>query len=111
MILPRNDRVLIRRIEEKQSGLILTDPDKGIKGIVLKVGEGKWIEGTWWKFKSGWEWIDGYRQLPEVRPGQKVVFNSKWNDFAADHYENLPIGADKNLHLVQEADILAVING
>jgi len=109
MIQPRNDRVLIRRIEEQKSNLILTDADKSMKGIVLKVGEGKWIEGTWWKIRERWEWIDGYHARMEVKPGDFVYFNSKWNDFAEDHYDNLPIGAEKGLHLVQEADILAKI--
>ena len=105
MIEPRNDYVLIQRIDEPLKGRIIA-PDvaqeKGIKGRVLKVGPGKWIEG-----------INGgmVRRKPEVEVGQIVWFNSKWNDFAADHYSTEAqmearhhVERDK-LHLVQESDI------
>lgn len=91
MIHPRNDRVLIERIDPKPGLIALTDPDKGLKGKVLAVGPGK----------------NGYPMCVEV--GDTVLFNSKWNDFSGDHYEDLPIGADKRLHLVQEADIFAIL--
>lgn len=80
---------------------MLTDIDKGIKGEVLAVGPGKWVDGS--------------RRKLQVKPGDKVVFNSKWNDFAEDHYgatcRDLPVGSDPNLHLVQEADIIGIIPG
>jgi len=133
MIQPANDRVLIQRVEE-ESDIVLTDRAKGIKGIVLAVGPGKWIPGTWWYCKHEWDgdrfvghywrwdWIPGHREPLAVKPGMKVLFNSKWNDFA--HAENkgtgadlsgplerpLPLKADPLIHLVQEADIFAIVD-
>lgn len=92
MIQPRNDRVLIQRIDPEPGLITLTDADKGLRGKVLAVGPGK----------------DGEKLCVEV--GDTVLFNSKWNDFSSDHYEDLPLGADKQLHLVQEADIFAKIS-
>lgn len=106
-----NDYVLIQRIEEKPKGVIVA-PDvakeKGIKGKVLAVGPGKWVEG-----------INGdclVRRKPEVKPGDVVYFNSKWNDFAGDHYTTSSYveartNAERDkIHLVQEADIFAIQN-
>jgi len=138
-----NDSVLIERlepIEEPVKGLILTDAKadgKMIlrKGRVLSVGPGKWVPGTWWKVKRyanthgvergnidlidwrEWRWIPGYREHLEVKPGDLVLFNARWNDLA--HAENRGSGADgrgplerplsykfdPRIHLVQEADI------
>lgn len=134
MIQPLDDRVLIQRIEEP-SVILLTDAPKGIKGVVLSVGPGKWHPGEWWKgiyatdkkiegrpiYDCGWHWIDGWRERMEVKPGDTVLFNSKWNDLAAA--ENKGTGADgkgplerplsykqdSKLHLVREADILCKI--
>lgn len=137
MIQPQNDRVLIQRIEEP-TGILLTDRPKSIKGLVLAVGPGKWIPGEWWYVpKRGnylldmtrpeseqthhWGWIDGYRQEMTVKPGMKVLFNSKWNDFSAGENKGtgsdfsgplerpLSIKADPLIHLVQEADIFAIV--
>src|SRR5271157_3131677 len=46
-IIPTEDRVLIERLDEP-SNILLTDQPKSIKGLVLAVGPGKWISGTWW---------------------------------------------------------------
>lgn len=103
MIEPRNDMVLIERIEDKRMGRILF-PDiakeKSIKGKILAVGPGKMIEG-----------INGgmVRRPPEVKVGDIVLFNSKWSDFSGSHYADDQIH-DKNLHLVMEGDIFARIN-
>jgi hypothetical protein len=100
-----SDRVLIQRIDDDS---MLTDAGKGIKGIVLAVGPGKWQ--------------DGYRRPMDVKPGMKVLFNSKWNDLA--HGELRGTGADgsgplerpisykldANLHLVTEGDIFAIVD-
>ena len=97
-MIPRNDRVLIQRIEEP-SGILLTDAPKSIKGIVLAVGP----------------------KADTVQPGNRVLFNSKWNDFSAGENVGtgsdgsgplerpLPLKADPMLHLVQEADIFAIV--
>lgn len=107
MIQPLHDRVLIRRIED-ESPITLTDKPKGIKGVILAVGPGKWIKG-----------INGgmVRRKPEVKRGDIVLFNSKWNDFTAGENRGtgadgrgplerpLPLTGDPMVHLVREADI------
>lgn len=120
MIEPLGDRIVIQRIEEPGS-ITLTDAHKSIKGVVLAVGLGKWHLGEWWKLKGKWEWFDGYYETPEVKPGDKVLFNSRWNDFAAGENKGtgcdgkgplerpLPLRADPLIHLVQEADIIAIV--
>ena len=138
-----DDRVLIRRIEPR-SALMLTDRPKSIKGLVLAVGPGKWVPGTWWyrgqwyRILDGhvdgkpvscdsswqkvgkWEWADGYREPMGVKPGDTVLFNSRWNDLA--HAENKGTGADLKgplerplsykldplTHLIREADIFCI---
>ena len=131
MIQPRNDRVLIRRIEEPEAKIgSIVVPDvarsKAIKGEVLAVGPGKWVEGSWWKtptcklphedalldeavVEPEWRWIPGHRVPPEVHPGQIVLFSSKWNDLASTHYDDDKSALfDPLLHLIQEADILGI---
>jgi len=134
MLNPRDDRILVQRIDE-ESGILLTDRPKSIKGLVLAVGPGKWIPGTWWYLKKRrwldggmegieggeWEWIPGYREPVTVKPGQIIAFNSRWNDLA--HAENKGTGADgagklerplsykldQNIHLIREADIFGIL--
>jgi len=102
-----DDRVLIRRIEQRSS-LRLTDAPKSIKGIVLATGPGKRDE-------------DGEIIPMEVKPGYLVAFNSRWNDLS--HAENTGTGADGSgklerplsykldplTHLVREADIFGIL--
>jgi co-chaperonin GroES (HSP10) len=109
-IKPRNDRVLIQRIDEPESGLIITDKPKGIKGIVIAAGPGKWHEGEWWLIKGEWKWFDAYREPLDVKPGMTVYFNSRWNDLASDYQtKHIPLEFELNkLHLIQEADIYAI---
>lgn len=93
---PTGNRVLIQRIEEP-SRITLAHAAKGIKGIVLAVGPGKRDE-------------DGEIVPLDVQPGDKVLFNSRWNDFAhAEHGRPLSAGADPMLHLVTEGDIIAKV--
>lgn len=126
-IQPRNDRILVRRIEQPEQMIgrfVIPDVarQKGILGEVVAVGPGKWVPGEWWKcsdqtppkdwrrWQTGdydldgngniWEWIPGYRQAPSVQPKQTVYFNSRWNDV-----EQLPGG----MHLIQEADIFCIV--
>lgn len=100
MIQPRNDRVLIQRIDPEPGLITLTDADKGLRGKVLAVGPGKWV--------------DGELEPLGVKVGDTVLFNSKWNDFADDHYgkhvKDLPLGADPKVHLLQEADIIGILH-
>lgn len=110
---PLHDRVLIRRIEEPDSPITLTDKPKGIKGVILAIGLGKWIKG-----------INGgmVRKKSDIKPGDFVLFNSKWNDLTsgeligtgADHKgpleRPLPLTGDPMIHLIREADIFALID-
>lgn len=134
-IQPRHDRVLIRRIEEP-SAILLTDREKSIKGIVLAVGPGRWVEGTWWyhegktynKFydfrDEGYYWIPGYHEPMTLKPGMKVLFSSKYNDLA--NAELKAMGSDVKskttplerplnykfdplVHLVTERDIFGIL--
>lgn len=128
---PTGDGVLIRRVEQNvpRETVLLTDKDSGngprmAKGVVLAVGPGKWIEGTWWHFshpQSRWEWIPGHREHMEVKVGQEVMFNSRWNDLAHGELKGtgsdglgplerpLSYKFDPLLHLVQEGDIAGIL--
>jgi chaperonin GroES len=89
-IQPLHDRVLVRLIpEESKSLLIIPDiaKSKSILGEVVAVGPGKRRN-------------NGSRQPMNVKPGDRVRFNSKWND-----WESLP----DELHLIQEGDIFGII--
>jgi co-chaperonin GroES (HSP10) len=110
LIQPRNDYLLVRRAEAPEGLIILPDiaKEKSLYGEVLAVGPGRWIPGEWWKVKGKWEWYEGYRRLPSVHVGQRIAFNSVWNDFAGDLYDDLPIGHDARLHLIQEGDIFSI---
>lgn len=98
MIEPRNDYVLLERIDEPYKGLIVI-PDvaqeKGMKGRVLAVGPGKLIEGI--------------RKPVEAKVGELWYFNSKWSDLSPTHYVDDQI-SDRKLHLVMEGDLLLRIN-
>lgn len=99
LITPRNDRVLIERMEDVPRGTIfLVDADKSMKGTVLAVGPGKKDE-------------DGEIQPLDVAPGDVVYFNSKWNDMGEQYQGEGPMQWPRNWHLVQEADIIGRVNG
>jgi len=90
MIQPRNDRVLIERLDEPQKGLIIAPQiaeEKSLKGKILAVGP----------------------KVDTAKVGDLVLFNSKWSDLAPDHYEN-DYRYDAKLHLVQEGDIFAILH-
>lgn len=134
------DGVLIERLEPieqyRGSAIVLTDMKQDgkmilRKGRVLAVGPGKWHPGEWWNglyatdktfegrpiWDIGWHWIESWRETPEVKPGDLVIFNARWNDLT--NAENRGSGADGRgplerplsyrfnpwIHLVQEADI------
>jgi len=123
---PRNDRVIIERLDMQPSRIItLTDVPKGLKGRVIAAGPGKWIPGTWWKIGPNdfcpdhgdpidcgceYMWIPGHREEHPYKPGMLVLFNSKWDDFRnADFEREKPVGIVENLHLVQVADIFCIL--
>jgi hypothetical protein len=134
---PRNDGVLVQRIDPKQGTIVLTDERRGSgviprEGIVLAVGPGKWIPGEWWYFRweassnsktdpGYWDWIPGHREQMEVKPGMRVIFNARWNDLAHQELKGtgcdlkgplerpLSIRFDPAIHLIQEADIAGIL--
>lgn len=102
MIQPRNDYVLIERLDnpDKIGRIFVPDiaQEKSFKGKVLAVGPGKLVEG-----------VNGglVRKKLEVKPGDRVLFNSKWSDFSSTHYvEDNPAMIGDHLHLVREQDII-----
>lgn len=104
-IQPRNDYVLIRRIDKERHGSIIIPEvvqERGIAGIVEAVGPGKLIEGI-----NG-----GYVRKPvAVKPGDMVLFNSKWNELGLDgSHESNSYKWGHDLHLVQEADIFVILD-
>lgn len=136
-----NDGVLVRRVERNvpRGTITLTDEYSGngprmAKGVVLAVGPGKWVEGTWWKIRKEavlggiwhvydyvWEWIPGHREHMEVKVGQEVMFNARWNDLAHGELKGtscdglgplerpLSYRFDPTVHLVQEGDIAGIL--
>jgi len=96
LITPLGDKVLIKKeapqSEKKtESGIIIpqtvNNDDRGAKrGVVVAVGEGKYIDGT--------------LVALSVKPGQKVLFT--WGD-------DVVINGDE-YHLVSEGNILGIVN-
>jgi hypothetical protein len=105
---PRNDRMLVRLMDEMPKGAILLTDAKPLiggcrKATVLKVGPGKWIPGEWWytshslledgadsrldtdiEFSvKAWVWIPGYRRPVAVHPGETVLIGN-WTDLEAN---------------------------
>ena len=88
---PMNDRLVLRRVEEKQRGTIVipdSAKDPSVLCEVVAVGPGKWIEG-----------VNGHlvRAPLEVKPGEKVIIGP-YTDLERD-----------GLVLCQEADIRVVL--
>ena len=149
---PLGDRVLVRRLPAPK-GVIDTSAgdDKAgggmilVEGEILAVGPGRWVPGEWWKVGDAlplvngiraivcgdieynehgvWEWIAGHYRPVSVQPGQKIIFNARWNDFANE--ELCESGPDKSgplerpmpqwqwgqrdLHLITEGDIAGIL--
>ena len=93
-ISPLHDRVLIRRLEEKETargGIIIPDTakEKPQEGEVIAVGSGK-IE-------------KGKRVPPEVKAGDRILFGKyTGNDITLEGQEYL---------ILREDDILAKLSG
>ena len=92
-ITPLHDRVLVRRLEEKEiakGGIVIPDTakEKPQEGTVIAVGKGKFSE-------------KGDRQPLEVKEGDRVLF-AKYGgtEFKLDDEEYL---------VLKENDILAII--
>ncbi len=90
---PLHDRILVRRIEEKEvvkGGIIIPDTakEKPMEGEVIAVGPGKVLE-------------DGKRSVLDVKKGDRILFGKyAGTDIKID---------DKEYVIMREDDILAVI--
>ena len=90
---PLHDRVLLKRIEEKETvkgGIIIPDTakEKPMEGEVISVGPGKIME-------------DGKRSPVDVKPGDRVLFGK---------YAGTEIKIDdKDYIIMREEEILAVL--
>jgi chaperonin GroES len=92
-IQPLGDRVVIEREEAEQKtkgGIVLPDSakDKPTRGKVISVGPGRLLD-------------DGKRSIPQVKAGDRVLFNS----YSGSEFK---LG-EREVLLMQEEDILAVI--
>ena len=93
---PLSNHVLIERAEEERtvtkSGIVLPDTvekKEQTKGTVVAVGPGKVQNGA--------------RIAPEVKPGDKVLFNKPWG-------EDKKLEEDGKVYfLADEDDILAIV--
>lgn len=93
MLKPIGNRVIIEKKEQEQttkSGIVLTDSakEKSSEGVIVAVGTGRLLN-------------DGTRVTPEVKEGDRVVFQQ---------YAGTEVKRDNETYLVlNEEDILAVI--
>jgi chaperonin GroES len=94
-VRPLHDRVLIRRIEEKEAvkgGIIIPDTakEKPMEGEVVAVGPGKQAEG-------------GKREAMGVKAGDRILFGK---------YAGTEIKIDDQDYVImREEEILAVLQG
>jgi len=92
---PLGDRVVVEREESETrtaGGIVLPDSakNKPTRGTVISVGDGRLLD-------------DGSRSKLQVKAGDRILFSS----YAGDEFK---IG-DRELLLMREDDILAVIEG
>lgn len=93
-ITPLHDYVLVQRKEESQKtsgGIVIPDSaaEKSNRGEVIAVGKGRALKG-------------GKILPPSVKPGDSVLFSGYSNN-------SIDVGG-KELLVIHEADIIAVIN-
>ena len=94
-VTPLHDRVLVRRLEEKETakgGIIIPDTakEKPHEGELIAVGAGKLGE-------------KGKRISPDVKPGDRILFGKyTGNDITIDDQEYL---------ILREEEILAKLSG
>ena len=92
-VRPLHDRILLKRIEEKESqegGIIIPDTakEKPQEGLVVAVGNGKILE-------------DGTKLTPGVKEGDRVLFGK---------YSGTEIKVDGEDYLiVREDDVLGIL--
>ena len=91
-IRPLQDRILVKRIEEEEKtkgGIIIPDTakEKPSEGKVVAVGKGKVLD-------------DGKLQAPEVKKGDRVLFNK---------YSGSEVHVDGEEHIIiREDDVLGI---
>lgn len=85
---PLDDRLLVRRLEEKPMLILLTDREPNQMAEVLAVGPGAWTEA-------------GYRRPLEVKVGDVVLIPGAANRF--------PDWQDGEQLLIREGDIAGTI--
>jgi len=92
-VRPLHDRVLVKRVEEKEvvkGGIIIPDTakEKPMEGEVIAVGDGKILD-------------DGKRVALDVKPGNRVLFGK---------YAGTEIKIeDRDYVIMREEEILAII--
>lgn len=91
---PLNDRVVIKRMEEERlsaGGIVIPDSatEKPIKGEVIAVGEGKFIDAT------------GGVRAPKVKVGDKVIYGQ----YSGSAYKQDGV----EYKIIKEDDVLAIL--
>ncbi len=95
-VRPLHDRILIKRIEEKESvkgGIIIPDTakEKPMEGEVVAVGNGKILE-------------NGQKLALEVKPGDRILFGKyAGTEIKLEGEEYLIIREDEVLGIITEA--------
>ena len=95
-ITPLHDRVVVRRLEEKETakgGIIIPDTakEKPQEGEVIAVGEGKYKE-------------DGTRQTLDVKAGDRILFGKySGSEIKLDGEEYLIMREDEILGIIERA--------
>jgi chaperonin GroES len=92
-VRPLHDRLLVRRVEEKETargGIVIPDTakEKPMEGEVLAVGNGKLLD-------------NGTKLAPDVKVGDKVLFGK---------YSGTEIKVDgEDVLIVREDEVLAIM--
>lgn len=92
-IRPLQDRIIVKRVAEEEKtkgGIIIPDTakEKPMEGKVIAVGKGKVLD-------------NGQKSVPEVKPGDKILFSK---------YAGTEVKIEGEEHLImREDDILGII--
>lgn len=93
-IRPLGDRIVVKRdaaVEKTPGGIIIPDnaKEKPVEGVVVAVGNGKSLQ-------------DGTRRLPDVKPGDHILFGK---------YAGTEVKVDDVMHVIlNEDDVLGVLS-
>lgn len=106
---PLHDRILVELFEEPNHSILARPDVAGLlepasrRGIVLKVGPGKWIPGERHFVDGEWQYFPGHRQEMTLKPGDEVVIG-RWSD-----WESAESGWGQNVVIAMEADVRVII--